>query len=67
MIKQKILSVKGTGVPIVLCGSKLVQQQILKDYGFIERNYDDIIIISQYILFGFMLIVAFLWVFYYLF
>lgn len=56
----------GTGVPIVLCGAKLVQQQILKDYGFVERDYGDMIIISQYILFGFTLIALFLWFFYYL-
>lgn len=56
----------GTGVPIVLCGAKLVEQQILKDYGFVERDYEDIIIISQYILFGFALIALFLWIFYYL-
>lgn len=56
----------GTGVPIVLCGAKLVQQQILKDYGFVERDYGDMIIISHYILFGFTLIALFLWFFYYL-
>lgn len=56
----------GTGVPIVLCGAKLVQRQILKDYGFVERDYEDMIIITQFILFGFTLIALFLWIFYYL-
>lgn len=62
-----VFSSKGTGVPIVLCGAKLAEQQILKDYGLIERNYEDFIIISQFVLLGFMLIAAFLWVFYNLF
>lgn len=51
----------------MLCGAKLAEQQILKDYGFIERNYEDIIIISQFVLFGFLLIAAFLWVYFNLF
>lgn len=57
----------GTGVPIVLCGAKLVQQQILKDYGFIERGHENVIVISQYILFGLALIALFLLCFYFLF
>lgn len=57
----------GTGVPIVLCGAKLVQKQILKDYGLVARNNADIIILTQYILFGIMLIAALLWTFHYLF
>lgn len=57
----------GTGVPIVLCGAKLAEKQILKDYGMIERGYDDIIIITQYMLFGFSITVLFLWIFYFLF
>lgn len=40
----------GTGVPIVLCGAKLVENQILGDLGFIERNTDDAKIVFQYIL-----------------
>lgn len=56
----------GTGVPIVLCGAKLVQQQILKDCGFIKRDYEDLAIIFQYASFGFVLIAAFLWMFYFL-
>ncbi|XP_031636847.1 phytoene desaturase-like, partial [Contarinia nasturtii] len=46
----------GTGVPIVLCGAKLAQQQILKDYKHINRGHEDII--SQNILFGFILIAS---------
>lgn len=57
----------GTGVPIVLCGAKLAEQQILKDYGFIERGHDDLIIIAQYLLFGFTLIAFILFVYYFLF
>lgn len=57
----------GTGVPIVLCGAKLAEQQILKDYGFIERDYEDLVIIIQYMLFGFILTATFLWLFYFLF
>lgn len=40
----------GTGVPIVLCGAKLVEDQILGDLGIIARNSDDAKIIFQYIL-----------------
>lgn len=61
------LNTVGTGVPIVLCGAKLAQQQILKDYGFIKRGYGDVIIISQYILFGLVLIALFLLCYYFLF
>lgn len=51
----------------MLCGAKLVQQQILKDYGFVNYDYKDVIIISQFTLFGFMLIAVFMYIFYYLF
>lgn len=40
----------GTGVPIVLCGAKLVEDQILGDLGIVERHTDDAKIFSQYIL-----------------
>lgn len=53
----------GTGVPIVLCGAKLVEQQILKDYGFVSRGYENINIFLQFILFGFLLMSIFLWFF----
>lgn len=49
----------GTGVPIVLCGAKLVEQQILKDQGLIDYDYDDVFIILQYVSIGFVLIVLF--------
>lgn len=51
----------------MLCGAKLVQQQILKDYGLINNDYEDVIIISQFILFGIMLMAVFMYMFYYLF
>lgn len=38
----------GTGVPIVLCGAKLLEQQILTDFGLIERKSDDFQIIMEY-------------------
>lgn len=50
----------GTGVPIVLCGAKLAEKQILEDYGFIERGHQDVIIISQFMLFGLFLMAIFL-------
>lgn len=49
----------GTGVPIVLCGAKLVEQQILKDFGFIDAGNENLIIISQFFLFGLLLILVF--------
>lgn len=41
----------GTGVPIVLCGAKLVERQILGDLGIIEKENDDIQIFVQFALF----------------
>lgn len=41
----------GTGVPVVLCGAKLVEQQILGDLGIIERHPDGAKIFLHYILF----------------
>lgn len=49
----------GTGVPIVLCGAKLCEKQILIDQQIIDQGNENIIIISQYFLFGFALIVLF--------
>lgn len=40
----------GTGVPIVLCGAKLVEEQILNDLGIVKRKSDDIQIFLQFIL-----------------
>lgn len=40
----------GTGVPIVLCGAKLVEKQILEDLGMIEKKTEDATIIFQYII-----------------
>lgn len=42
----------GTGVPVVLCGSKLVEKQIMEDVGMIERTDDTAIIFMQYIAFA---------------
>lgn len=41
----------GTGVPIVLCGAKLAERQILGDLGIIEKKNDDIQIFVQFALF----------------
>lgn len=41
----------GTGVPIVLCGAKLVEKQILEDTGMIERIDNRSTIFTQYFLF----------------
>lgn len=49
----------GTGVPVVLCGSKLAEELILKDYGFIPRGHENLIIILQFILFGLLLMTIF--------
>lgn len=57
----------GTGVPIVLCGAKLVEQQILKDYGFVKRGYENTIIISQYTLFGLFIMALILLCYYFIF
>lgn len=46
-------------MPVVLCGARLVEQQILKDYGFIARGHEDLIIILQFILFGLLLMTIF--------
>lgn len=42
----------GTGVPVVLCGAKLVEKQIMEDVGMIERVDDRFNIFAQYLLFG---------------
>lgn len=43
---------QGTGVPVVLCGSKLLEKQIMEDVGMIERTDDSSTIFMQYILFA---------------
>lgn len=48
-----------TGVPVILCGAQLVEKQILKDYGFIERGHEELIIILQFISFGLLLMTIF--------
>lgn len=56
----------GTGVPIVLCGAKLVENQILGDLGMIERKSDDVKILSQFLLLAaliFMLVAAYFFYF----
>lgn len=40
----------GTGVPIVLCGAKMVENQILGDLGIIHRENDDHKIFVEYFL-----------------
>lgn len=42
----------GTGVPVVLCGAKLVEKQIMEDVGMIERVDNRNEIFTQYFLFG---------------
>lgn len=42
----------GTGVPIVLCGAKLVEKQIMEDVGMIKRVDDKSTIFMQYFLFA---------------
>lgn len=42
----------GTGVPVVLCGAKLVEKQIMEDVGMIERPDDSTTIFMQYIVFA---------------
>lgn len=49
----------GTGVPIVLCGAKLVEKQIMEDVGMIERKDDRPMIFTQYFLFGLFLAAIF--------
>lgn len=39
-------------MPVVLCGSKLVEKQIMEDVGMIERTDDSTTIFMQYILFA---------------
>lgn len=56
----------GTGVPIVLCGAKLAEQQILKDYGYVKKDNEDLIIISQFLLFG-LFFMLFFWILFYFF
>lgn len=41
----------GTGVPIVLCGAKLVEQQILEDLGIVEKKPEDFKILMQFAVF----------------
>lgn len=53
----------GTGVPIVLCGAKLAQQQILTDLGYIKRNHNDRMILFQFALVGFIFAILFLLLF----
>lgn len=56
----------GTGVPIVLCGAKLVEQQILMDLGLIERKNEDTKIIMEYsclFAFIFVLVLAYICLF----
>lgn len=40
----------GTGVPIILCGAKLVEKQILGDFGIIKKENDDYKIFTEYFL-----------------
>lgn len=47
----------GTGVPIVLCGAKLVEQQILGDFGLIEKRNENKRIFAEY--FGFFIFLVF--------
>lgn len=42
----------GTGVPVVLCGAKLVEKQILEDVGMIERTDNTTTIFMEYIFFA---------------
>lgn len=42
----------GTGVPVVLCGAKLVEKQIMEDVGMIERTDDSATIFMQYFFFA---------------
>lgn len=51
----------GTGVPIVLCGAKLVEKQILEDYGLIKRSDRKRTIFMEYFVFLFS-IVAFIYI-----
>lgn len=44
----------GTGVPIVLCGAKLVEKQIMEDNGMIERTDVKTTVLCQY----FILVIA---------
>lgn len=39
-------------MPVVLCGSKLVEKQIMEDVGMIERTDDSATIFMQYFLFA---------------
>lgn len=48
----------GTGVPVVLCGAKLVEKQIMEDVGMIERKDDRPTIFMQYILLVLFFVVA---------
>lgn len=48
----------GTGVPIVLCGAKLVEQQILEDLKIVEKKCDNFKIFLEFLLF-FALIAVF--------
>lgn len=47
----------GTGVPIVLCGAKLVENQILGDLGMVERKNDDAKIFLEFLLLGALILV----------
>lgn len=49
----------GTGVPIVLSGAKLVENQILGDLGIIARRNNDAEILIQFILVGAVIFVLF--------
>lgn len=42
----------GTGVPVVLCSSKLLERQILEDCGIVEKKTDDMKIFTEFALFG---------------
>lgn len=47
----------GTGVPIVLCGAKLVENQVLGDLGIVERKSDGAKIFLQFILLTVLIVV----------
>lgn len=50
----------GTGVPIVLCGAKLVEQQILEDLHIVEKKTDNFKIAIEFLLFFAFIFIAIL-------
>lgn len=61
-MEKKFRFYLGTGVPIVLCGAKLVEKQIMEDYGLIERVDNKSTIFFQFFLFGLILFVFFYYI-----